>query len=300
MQLVRTRLSEFADLLGYRVVRDCTFTYPAKILSPIDDILTPLVRADALADLLGRDGVSGVIATEALADQAPASLGLAIADDPMSTHDALHRILAGMPGRLWVDFETEISPLARVHDGALVAGRNVRVLAGAEVLPGAIVHERSVIGPDSRVHSQAVVGAEAYEIVIVDGHQKLRPQTGGVVLERGCEILSGTVVTRAAFGGATRLMDHVVLDGNVTISHDAHIGEETRIGGGSWIGGRVVIGRHVSVGPGCIVANGLRIGDGAKLSLGAVVTQSVETNEQVTGNFAVPHAKFLQHMRNIR
>lgn len=296
----RSALSEFADLPGLEIVRDGRFTWPAKILTPLDDLLVPLIRAEAAADLTAREGISGVVATPELAGLVPDHMALGLSPRPLETLDAIHRRLAGTPGRLWTDVETRISPTATVHPSAVVASRTAAVLDHAEIMALAVVGARTVVGEHSRIHPHASVGAEAYEIVRVDGLQRLRPQTGGTVIGRRCEILGGVVISSSAFGGATEIGDHVVLDGNVVVSHDARIGDGTRVGGGSWIGGRVRIGRDVSMGPGCIVANGLSIGDGAKLSLGAVVTRDVAPGEQVSGNFAIPHARFLEHLRSIR
>jgi acyl-[acyl carrier protein]--UDP-N-acetylglucosamine O-acyltransferase len=298
--LVRSRLSEFAASLGLRLVRDCRFTYAAKILSPLDDMVVPLARASGVEELLGRRGVSGVIATAELAGQVPDHMGLAVCDDPMKALDALHRILADTPGRLWRSFETRIDVDAVVHAGAVIAPKDVRIHAGAEIRPTAYVADRSVVGERSRVHAGAIVGADAYELVMIDGAQTLRPQAGGVVVGSDCEILSGAVLTRAAFGGATRLGSRVVLDCNVVVSHDADIGDGVRIGGGSWIGGRVRIGAGASLGPGCVIGNGLTVGEGASVTMGAVVTRDVPAGERVTGNFAIDHARFLAHLKSVR
>lgn len=300
MNTTRSRLSEFAEVAGLRVVRDCDFTYAAKILSPIDDLVVPLLRAEAVPDLTARDGLSGVIASPDLADLVPADMGLAVADDPAAALHRLHAALHAAPGRLWTDFDSEIDPTAVVHPGAVVAPRNVRIGAGAEIRPLAYVAERSVVGAGTRVHAGAVVGADAYELLMLDGRQTLRPQSGGVVLGEGVEILSGAVVTRAAFGGATRLDDRAVLDANATVSHDARLGADVRVGGNAWIGGRAVVGECASLAPGCVISNGVRVGARAKVSMGAVVTQDVADGAQVTGNFALPHDRFLAHLRAIR
>lgn len=300
MTVPRTSLSELADQFDFELIRDGSFTYPAKILTPVDDILVPFVNAAALGDLTSRAGIAAVVATRDLMELVPQHMGLAVAASPLEVLDAIHRHLAATPGRLWSDFATTISPSARVHPSAVIPERNVRILDGAEVMALAVIGERVVIGPESRVHSHACVGAEAYEIVRVSGLQRLRPQTGGTVVGRRCEILSGAVISSSAFAGATHIGDHVVLDSNVTVSHDANIGDGTRVGGGSWLGGRVQIGRDVSVGPGCVIANGLNVGEGARLSLGAVVTRDIKPGEQVSGNFAISHQRFIEHLRSIR
>jgi UDP-3-O-[3-hydroxymyristoyl] glucosamine N-acyltransferase len=213
---------------------------------------------------------------------------------------AVHSLLAGIPGRLWVDFESEIDPSADIRPGAYVAPKNVRIGRDAVVMAGAVVHERTSIGEKTRIHSSAVIGAEAYEIIYIDGRQTLRPQTGGVWIEDSCEVLSGTTITRAAFCGATTLESWSVLDCNVTVSHDTLIGSNVRIGGSSWIGGRVTIDDGAVLGPNCTVANGISIGQSARVSLGSVVTRNVEPLGHVSGNFAIPHKTFIENIKKSR
>lgn len=296
---VRSSLSEFEDL-GLEIVRPCRFSFPAKILTPVNDILVPLITEGALSDLRLRSGISGVIATRDLASSVPDAMGLAIARDPMRVHHEIHLALASMAGRLWRDFDSIIDPSAIIHPMAWVAPRNVRIGADVVVMAGGVVHERSDIGTGTRIHSHAVVGGDAYEIVTLDGQQSLRPQTGGVVIGERCEIMAGAVVTRSAFCGATFIDDRSVLDCNTIVSHDCHVGQNVRIGGSSWIGGRVNIGHHAVLGPNCTIGNGLTIGEIAKVSLGSVVTRNVAQGAHVSGNFAIDHGRMIDHMRSIR
>lgn len=296
---VRSSLLEFVGN-GLEIVRPCQFSFPAKILTPVNDILVPLVTPDAVKDLCARRGVSGVIATPDLAASVPDTLGLAIANDPMRVHHEIHLALSQIPGRLWQDFPSEIDPSAKIHPMAWVATSNVRIGPNVEVMPGAVIHERSEIGTGTRIHSHAVVGSDAYEIIMLGGQQSLRPQTGGTFIGERCEVMAGAVVTRSAFCGATIIGSRAVLDCNVVVSHDCQLEQDVRIGGSSWIGGRVVIGRHASLGPNCTIGNGLSIGDNAKISLGSVVTRNVNSGAHVSGNFAIEHARMIDHMRQIR
>lgn len=296
---IRSSLAEFASE-RLQVVRSCLFSCPAKILTPADDILVPLLHEGALPDLLGRNGIAGVITTPELAGKVPGGMGLAITNEPLRAHHEIHVLLSKMPARLFVDFPSEIDPSAEIHPTAWIASRNVRIGAGARILPFAVVNEHSEVGEGSRIHSQAVIGGDAYEIVMIDGQQVLRPQTGGVVIGKNCEILTGSVVTRAAFWGATIVGDRTVLDCKVIVSHDCHIGTNVRIGGSSWLGGRVRIGDRASLGPNCSISNGLRIGEGAKVSIGAVVTRDVASHGHVSGNFAIDHHKLIEQLRRNR
>lgn len=295
----RSSLADFADD-DLEVLRDCPFSFVAKIATPVDDIVVPLFRESAMEELAARDGIAGVITTRELAGRIPASLGLAVCDAPMVALDRIHRQLAADPEWPRKRIATRIGEGCRIHEGAIVAPHDVVIEADCEILPGAIVHPGTQIGRGTRVHSTAVIGADAYEVVMVDGVQRLRPQTGGTAIGENCEILSGTVITRAAFCGATTIGNHVVLDCNGTVSHDCWISDNVRVGGGSWLGGRVTIGERASIGPNVAVANGIAIGRRAKVSIGSVVTRDVGVDEQVSGNFAISHGRFLANLRQIR
>jgi UDP-3-O-[3-hydroxymyristoyl] glucosamine N-acyltransferase len=294
-----SELSEFAAL-GLDIVRPCSFSFAGKILTPVDDLLVPLAKRSALPDLLARTGIAGVVTTRELSGEVPEPLGLAVCDDPMRVHHEIHRALARLPGRLWSDFPSEVDPSAAVSPTAWVAPTNVVIGPGAVIMPGAVIHERTVIGAGARIHARAVVGADAYEIIIVDGQQQLRPQTGGTMIGAHCELLAGAVVTRSAFCGATVLGEGTVLDCNTVVSHDCRIGAQVRIGGASWIGGRVTIDDSAAIGPNATIGNGLRIGERASVSLGSVVTRDVAPGTRVSGNFAIDHNRMVDHMRRIR
>ena len=40
--------------------------------------------------------------------------------------------------------------------------------------------------------------------------------------------------------------------------------------------------------------------DGGNVTLGSVVTRTVEAGERVTGNFALPHERFIRFIKSIR
>jgi UDP-3-O-[3-hydroxymyristoyl] glucosamine N-acyltransferase len=293
-------LSDFASDSGYRVVRDASFRFAAKIATRLHDMVVPLTDAAYAGQLREGDKFAGVITSEALADLVPEGLGLAIAKDPAEAHAALHARLCAIPGHLWTSFPTEIGPGCDIAPSAVIPPRDVRIGAGSRIGHGVVIHPRSVIGEKVGVHEHCVVGSAAYEVVRLGGQQVLRPQAGGVKLGDGVELLPGVSVSRTAFGGFTELGEAVVVDHKTVVSHDVEIGEETRIGGLSWIGGRVRIGSHAIIGPQVTIANGLVLGDRCRVSLGSVVTRDVDDGQRVTGNFAIPHDRFIERLRNSR
>jgi UDP-3-O-[3-hydroxymyristoyl] glucosamine N-acyltransferase len=80
------------------------------------------------------------------------------------------------------------------------------------------------------------------------------------------------------------------------VSHDVQIGERTLIGHGAVVNGNVKVGANVWIGPGAVVSNDLNVGDDAFVSLGAVVVRDVPPGAHLSGNFAMPHRRFLRFL----
>jgi UDP-3-O-[3-hydroxymyristoyl] glucosamine N-acyltransferase len=59
------------------------------------------------------------------------------------------------------------------------------------------------------------------------------------------------------------------------------------------------MGEQVWIGPGATLIQRLTIGDRARISAGSCVIQNVPADQQVTGNIAVDHQRFLRHIASI-
>lgn len=90
----------------------------------------------------------------------------------------------------------------------------------------------------------------------------------------------------------------VVVDNLVHIAHAVKIGRGSMIVAQSGIGGRVEIGDNAWIGFGATIRNGITIGAGSRVNMGAVVTKSVPDGTAVSGNFAMPHDKFIDFVRS--
>jgi UDP-3-O-[3-hydroxymyristoyl] glucosamine N-acyltransferase len=91
-----------------------------------------------------------------------------------------------------------------------------------------------------------------------------------------------------------------VADNLVYIAHDVQIGRRVQICALVNILGRATIGDGAYLGPSAVIKNGLSLGANARVNIGAVVTQDVAAGAAVSGNFAISHERFLDHIRSIR
>ena len=294
------RLSQFEGVAGLKVVRDSAFELTAKLSTPLHAMLVPL-RAEAyVAEVNRSDRVAAVLTTPELASLIDQRFGVAIAVDPVAAHAEVHsRCALARQAELSAQ-ETVIDPSARIDDSASIATYGVNIGAGVVIGPKAIVRPGVSIERDCVIHPGVVLGVEGFQVGKIGGRQRIVPQLGGVRLKPGVEILANSCVARALFGGETTIGEETVTDNLVYIAHDCQIGARVQICALVNILGRVEICDGAYIGPSAVILNGTRIGAGSKVSIGAVVTRDVSPGQTVSGNFAIDHDRFLDHVRRIR
>ncbi len=289
-----------AKRLGGTVERDGDFAMVGTLRQKGQGILVPFFAEDYAPLLAKNPGVTAVITNPGLEHLVPESMGVLLVDgDPfeamLKTHlDLIEQGYYPEPKPSQMGKGCRIHPSAHVAERGVVLGDHVVVEANATVLAGSHVGNNVHIGPGS------VIGGKGFEVRMVDGTPVNIPHVGGVSLGDRVEVLANTCIARSLYGGHTRLDEDVKVDTLVSISHNGHIGARTRIGASAVLSGSLNIGQDVWIGPNATLANGLTIGDGAWISLGAVVTRDVPSAQSVSGNFAIDHDRFIEHMRKIR
>lgn len=294
------RLGDFQGLAGLDVLRDGPFLLTGKLSTPLNGLCVPLRSAKYLDEVNANPRVAAVITTRDIADGLDARFAVATAEKPDAAHAELHARLAEMrevelrarPNR--IDASAVIDSSARIADHGVEIGARVRIGPHVAIAPGVVVEDDCVL------HPGVSLGVPGFNTGIIGGRQRIIPQLGGVRLRPYVELLSNVCVARALFGGETTLGEETVADNLVYIAHDVQIGRRVQICALVNILGRVEIGDGAYIGPSAVIINGARIGEMAKVSIGAVVTRDVPAGSTVSGNFAIPHDRFLTHLRSVR
>ena len=294
------RLSEFQDIAGFSVLRDGPFDQTGKLSTPLNGLCVPLRAAKYAQEVNANPRVAAVVTTRDIADLLDARFAVALAETPDAAHAELHAALAqrreaelrARPNR--IDASAMIDPSARIAAYGVAIGAKARIGANVAVAPGVIIEEDCVL------HPGVSLGVPGFNSAFIGGRRRIIPQVGGVRLKPWVELLSNVCVARALFGGETTLGEETLVDNLVYIAHDAQIGRRVQICALVNILGRVEIGDEAYIGPSSVLVNGARIGEKAKVSIGAVVTRDVPPGAVVSGNFAIPHDRFLSHLRSIR
>jgi len=283
-----------------RVICDAHFSYAGKIPSAIQPRIVSCLKPIHITQALEQKGIVGIVTTEDLKVSVPEGMGLAISDVPLECIYTIHEYLCNIPDFHWQSFKSRIDPTAFVSSTAYIAENDVVIGPFSYIHPNATILPRSVIGSHCAVGSGTVIGADAFEVNKMKPQREILKQAGGVILQDHVEIQSLCTVVRSTFGGFTVIGAETKLDCHIHVAHDCQIGKKVQIAACAELSGRVSVGDNTFIGPNSTISNGITIGDNSHITLGSVVTDDVESNSRVSGNFAIKHSKFLRFIRGIR
>lgn len=189
----------------------------------------------------------------------------------------------------------QIDPSAAVDPSAILRG-SVRIEAGAYIGPRVVVCGPAHIGRGARIDAGAVIGCDGLFVKTIRGVRQHMPHFGGVHIGDEAHILAGAVVVRSAINGEdTRIGTRTYVGVLSNIGHDVQIGEGATISSNVVVAGRATIGDQCWIGASATISNMVSIGNRAEVRLGAVVVQDVPEGGNVSGNFAMTHARHMRH-----
>lgn len=264
-------------------------------------ILTFAGNEKFLRIALANADVTAVMVPAALAD-APAlrdtTLGVAVVPELRRDFFELHnRLAADFPDAyLRPGFETRIAPSASISPLAEVGARNIEIGENVRIEAFVSVKENTRIGAGTIVRSGSVLGGTGLEFIRI-GADGILPAAhcGWLTIGADVEIQYNCSVSRSLFPWhETVIGSETKIESLTHVAHGVSIGSRALIASGAVIGGSARIGDGVWIGPNATISSEVRVGDGARISLGAVVAGTVKAGETVSGNFAIPHEKFLR------
>ncbi|MDH7569394.1 MAG: UDP-3-O-(3-hydroxymyristoyl)glucosamine N-acyltransferase, partial [Armatimonadota bacterium] len=138
-------------------------------------------------------------------------------------------------------------------------GDHVTVGPGSVLYPHVTVYRNVEIGARVRIHAGAVIGADGFGYLPMEGEHRKIPHLGRVVIEDDVEIGACTCVDRAKTA-ETRIGRGTKIDNLVQIAHNVVIGENsvlaamvgisgsTKLGKGVIVGGQTGMVGHINIG----------------------------------------------------
>ncbi|MCI5698577.1 MAG: UDP-3-O-(3-hydroxymyristoyl)glucosamine N-acyltransferase [Clostridiales bacterium] len=225
-------------------------------------------------------------------------IGLIVVDDPRNCFFKLHNYLAKKTIYKRENFKSKIDDSAKISQLSSISQNNVVIGENTIIEEFVVVRENTIIGDNVIIRAGSTIGSEGFEFKTLDEETYRVEHIGGVILEDNVEIQYNTCVDRAIYPwDNTFIGTHSKIDNLVHVAHGVRLGKNVMIAAGATIGGRCNIGDNSWIGIGAVIRNGLMLGDNSRANMGSVVTKNVESNESVSGNFAIEHRKFIDRMK---
>ncbi|MFQ8601454.1 MAG: UDP-3-O-(3-hydroxymyristoyl)glucosamine N-acyltransferase [Anaerovoracaceae bacterium] len=226
--------------------------------------------------------------------------GVCVVENPKNTFFKLHNILKNNSEYKRKSFETCIGSDCVISTLSSISEKNVKIGNNVIIEPFVNILENSEIGDNCIIRSGVKIGGNDFEFKRSDRGIFGIEHYGGVIIKDNVEIQCNSVVNRALYPWDNTIIgEFTKIDALVLISHGVKIGKRCMITGETTIGGRVIIGDDSWVGLSVTIKNGVSIGEKARLNMGSVVTTDVKKGESVSGNFAIPHSKFIKYIKDI-
>jgi len=163
-------------------------------------------------------------------------------------------------------------------NGSVVRG--LPVLAPADA-PAGGAYVVGIADPHARRHvSELMNGRGLTPVNIIHPQAIVAPDT---TFGSGCVVLGG-----AYLSSSVQIGDHVSVQYNATVGHDAALADRTSVYPGANVAGSVVLDEDVTVGSNAVVLQGLKIERGTFVGAGAVVTRDLGPGLVVVGAPARP------------
>lgn len=174
-----------------------------------------------------------------------------------------------------------------VLDSQVTLGNAVSLGENCHIESGARICAYSQLGARVHVLPNAVIGADGFGFIPVDGKIEKIPQIGNVVIEDDVEIGAGTCIDRARFS-STRVGKGTKIDNLVQIGHNCVIGKYCFLCGQVGMAGSTTVGDYVTLAGQVGLAGHIKIGDKAIIGAQCGVLSDVEPGATMLDSPAIP------------
>ena len=227
-------------------------------------------------------------------------IGIGFSEDPHRTFIKIHNYLARETSFYGSPFERKIGRNTYIHPTAFIAETNVKIGDNCNIGPNVAILEGTQIANNVIIRAGTTIGSETLNSPFYDTQENFMIPSGGVIIHDNVEIHSNCCISKAVLGGYTDIGEYTKIDNLVNISSDAKIGKRCMIVALASVGVSAIIGDDTWIGPGSAIEKNIEIGNNAYVTLGSIVTDNVLSDQRVSGNFAIPHEKFLRFLKKIR
>jgi UDP-3-O-[3-hydroxymyristoyl] glucosamine N-acyltransferase len=243
-------------------------------------------------------GVSCIICPEAIAKDIKDEFdgGICTSNDPKTVFFQVHEAISKQREDIT---KTVIGDNCNIAESAVISPKNVRIGNNVTIDPQVVIYDGVVIDDNVRIMSGTVIGCPAFYYYGDGAKKKLVYSSGTVHLYEGSTIHTNVTIQKGVIGGETKIGRYSSIDNCIMVGHDVWIGENVIAAANITFGGWAEVGDNTFVGVQACIAPMATVGRNCKISMGAVVTKDVPDNSQVSGNFAIDHKLYVEHLKSI-
>ncbi|MEG2908461.1 MAG: UDP-3-O-(3-hydroxymyristoyl)glucosamine N-acyltransferase [Erysipelotrichaceae bacterium] len=271
--------------------------YPDKMM------LTFLENEKYIEKFLKNKSINCVITNMEIANKLSQKLdmGIVIDDSPKLAFFRLHNKLANNPIYNRKSFPTTFGKNCNISKMSVICEKNVIIGNNVIVEDFVSIKNNVIIGDNSIIRSGSIIGGSGFEFKKNNKGYFRIEHLGGVNIGKNVEIQYNCTIDKALYPwDDTIIGNYSKFDNLVHIGHAVKIGKNVLFPAGSTVSGRVEINDNVWIGVGSVISNGVHFGKDSRCNIGAVVTKNVNEGGSVSGNFAIDHKKYLEHIKKIR
>lgn len=218
----------------------------------------------------------------------PAALGIAPGAAVAEDASLGERVAIG-PNAV-VEAGVRLADDVRIGPGAWV-GRGVEIGRASVVHGNVSLYPGTVLGERCVVHAGAVLGADGFGFVTVEGAHRKIPQVGRVVVGDDVEIGANTTIDRGALDD-TVIGDGTKVDDLVMVAHGVKVGRHCFLVSQSGVAGSTSVGDRVTFAGQSGAAGHLKIGANSTIAAKSAVFADLPEGSFVAGIPAVDHREW--------
>lgn len=282
------------------VIRDGNF----KTLGNVDS-LTPdtLVYCDTVfyvekADK--NDKVSCIISKPEYVNRINSGKGIIISENPRNAFFKLHRKL--MENNLVsVKMDYGVGKECKIHPSAIISVKS-KIGNNVEISENVVIKDNVEIGDNSFIDCGVVIGAEGLLYIIEGKSKSFVRHAGGIKIGSNVTLLSKAVIVKSVHDSLlTAIGDNSIIGIASNVGHEVQIGKNCIVSNNCVIARYAVLEDNVLISSSAVIREYVKIGENAQVKAGSIVIEDVESNQAVSGNFAVDHRKnLLRHLKSQR
>lgn len=225
---------------------------------------------------------------------------IVLVDNPEVDFFHLHNFLFTNTDFYKNDFKNEFGSNVNISPSAIIANKNVIIGDNVTIEENVVIKENTIIGNDVIIRTGTVIGNEGFQFLHLGDRILKVHHSGGVKIGNRVEIQALCAIDKHIFNNYTSIDEETYFDNFIHFAHGAKIGKRCRCAAKAMIAGSVIIGDDVWIGPSAAISSALTIGNKVSITIGSVVTKDLPDGAHVSGNFAIDHKKFIEHIRKIR